>query len=122
MKKHRPDIQVHVSDGGGRYIQIQRYAVSSSESFEKESGILPEVLTYVIAVPTDVTEVEKKAFFDLVVHSTARAREVNIVERGIADAIGLNLRCQRIQKDLFIVNFGGATTELSVTSRWRSSC
>ena len=26
---------------------------------------------YVIAVPTDVTEVEKKAFFDLVIHSTA---------------------------------------------------
>ena len=35
---------------------------------------------YVIAVPTDVTEVEKKAFFDLVIHSTARAKEVNIVE------------------------------------------
>ncbi|MDD7769979.1 rod shape-determining protein, partial [Suipraeoptans intestinalis] len=46
---------------------------------------------YVIAVPTDVTEVEKKAFFDLVIHSTARAREVNIVERAIADAVGLNL-------------------------------
>lgn len=28
---------------------------------------------YVIAVPTDVTEVEKKAFFDLVIHSTAKA-------------------------------------------------
>ena len=46
---------------------------------------------YVVAVPTDVTEVEKKAFFDLVIHSTARAKEVNIVERGIADAIGMNL-------------------------------
>ena len=30
---------------------------------------------YVIAVPTDVTEVEKKAFYDLVLHSTARAKE-----------------------------------------------
>ena len=28
---------------------------------------------YVIAVPTDVTEVEKRAFYDLVYHSTARA-------------------------------------------------
>ena len=66
---------------------------------------------FYIAVPTDVTEVEKKAFFDLVVHSTARAREVNIVERGIADAIGLNLDVENT-KGLFIVNFGGATTEL----------
>ncbi len=68
---------------------------------------------YVIAVPTDVTEVEKKAFFDLVIHSNARAKEVNIVERGIADAIGLNLDVWNT-KGLFIVNFGGETTELSV--------
>lgn len=68
---------------------------------------------YVIAVPTDVTEVEKKAFFDLVIHSTARAKEVNIVERGIADAIGLNLDVQNT-RGLFIVNLGGDTTELSI--------
>lgn len=68
---------------------------------------------YVIAVPTDVTEVEKKAFFDLVIHSTARAREVNIVERSIADAIGLNLNVQNT-KGLFIANFGAETTELSI--------
>lgn len=68
---------------------------------------------YVIAVPTDVTEVEKKAFFDLVIHSTARAKEVNIVERSIADAIGLNLDVQNTN-GLFIANFGAETTELSV--------
>ena len=68
---------------------------------------------YVIAVPTDVTEVENKAFFDLVIHSAARAREVNIVERGIADAIGLNLDVWNT-KGLFIANFGGETTELSI--------
>lgn len=68
---------------------------------------------YVIAVPTDVTEVEKKAFFDLVIHSTARAKEVNIVERGLADAIGLNLDVKNT-KGLFIVNLGGETTEFSI--------
>ena len=47
------------------------------------------------------------------IHSTARAREVNIVERGIADAVGLNLDVQNT-KGLFIVNLGGETTELSV--------
>lgn len=68
---------------------------------------------YVIAVPTDVTEVEKKAFFDLVIHSTARAKEVNIVERAIADAIGMELDVKNT-KGLFVVNFGGETTEVSV--------
>ena len=33
---------------------------------------------YVIAVPTDVTEVEKKAFYDLVMHSEAKAKSVRI--------------------------------------------
>lgn len=68
---------------------------------------------YVIAVPTDVTEVEKKAFYDLVFHSTARAKSVRIVERGIADAVGMGIDIWN-EKGIFIANFGGETTELSV--------
>ena len=68
---------------------------------------------YVVAVPTDVTEVEKRAFYDLVVHSTAKAKEVRIVERGIADAVGLGLDVQN-SSGLFVVNLGAETTELSI--------
>ncbi|MCP1101692.1 rod shape-determining protein MreB [Aequitasia blattaphilus] len=68
---------------------------------------------YVVAVPTDVTEVEKKAFFDLVIHSNAKAKEVNIVERSIADAIGLNIDVENTN-GVMIANFGGETTEISV--------
>lgn len=68
---------------------------------------------YVLAVPTDVTEVEKRAFYDLVSHSTAKARSVRIVERGIADAVGMNLDIWN-EKGIFVANFGGETTELSI--------
>lgn len=68
---------------------------------------------YVIAVPTDVTEVEKRAFYDLVFHSTAKAKSVRIVERGIADALGMDIDIWN-EKGIFIVNIGGETTELSV--------
>lgn len=68
---------------------------------------------YIVAVPTDVTEVEKRAFYDLVVHSAARAKEVRIVERGIADAIGLGLDVQNAP-GIFVVNLGAETTELSI--------
>ena len=64
-------------------------------------------------IPTDVTEVQKKAFFDLVIHSNAKAREVNIVERSIADAVGLGIDVQNTT-GVMIINFGGETTELSV--------
>ncbi len=70
---------------------------------------------YFIAVPTDVTEVEKRAFYDLVVHSTAKAKEVRIVERGIADAVGMGLDVKNTP-GIFIVNLGAETTELSVLS------
>ena len=70
---------------------------------------------YVIAVPTDVTEVEKKALFDLVFHSEARAKSVRIVERGLADALGCGIDIME-EKGAFIANFGGGTTELSVLS------
>lgn len=68
---------------------------------------------YIIAVPTDVTEVEKRAFYDLVIHSTARAREVRIVERCIADALGLGLDVTH-SSGIFIANLGAETMELSV--------
>ena len=83
------------------------------ESLLKKGNNFSRGSKYVVAVPTDVTEVEKKAFFDLVVHSSARAKEVRIVERGIADAIGLGLDV-KASPGIFIVNLGGETTEISV--------
>lgn len=70
---------------------------------------------YIVAVPTDVTEVEKRAFYDLVVHSSAKAREVRIVERGIADALGMGLDVRNSQ-GIFVINFGAETTEMSILS------
>lgn len=85
----------------GNLLQTDRQFVRGSE--------------YVIAVPTDVTEVEKKAFYDLVLHSEAKAKSVRIVERGLADAVGFGLNIMD-EKGVFIANFGGGTTELSVLS------
>ena len=68
---------------------------------------------YIVAVPTDVTEVEKRAFYDLVIHSTARAKEVRIVERCIADALGADLDVMN-SSGIFIANLGAETLELSV--------
>ncbi len=81
----------------------------------KQSGFFSRASEYVIAVPTDVTEVEKKAFFDLGVYSAAKAKNVSIVERGLADALGFQLDIKN-EKAAFIVNLGGETTEISIVS------
>ena len=70
---------------------------------------------FMLVVPTDVTEVQKRAFFNLVISSKAKAKEVNAVERGIADAIGMGLDV-RNERGIFVVNLGGGSTELSVLS------
>ncbi len=68
---------------------------------------------YLVAVPTDMTEVEKKAFYDLVYHSSARAKTVRIAERCIVDAFGFGVNVNRTD-GIFIVNMGGGSTEISV--------
>ena len=68
---------------------------------------------YLVAVPTDVTEIEKRAFYDLVINSPSKAKGVRIVERSMADAIGTKIDVFNT-KGTIIVNLGGSTTELSV--------
>ena len=70
---------------------------------------------YVIAIPTDITEVEKRAFYDVVAKSDIKAREIKIVEKPIADAVGLQIDMNS-QKGNLIVNIGADTTEISVIS------
>lgn len=70
---------------------------------------------FYIAVPTDVTEVEKRAFFDLVKDSNIKARKIMVVEKAIADGLGLDIDVMNSQGTL-IVNIGFDTTEISILS------
>lgn len=45
----------------------------------------------IIAIPTDITEVEKRAFYDLIANSAAKANTIYMVEKPIADALGAGL-------------------------------
>ena len=70
---------------------------------------------YYISVPTDITEVEKRAFFDLVNDSNVKPRNIYIVEKAIADGVGLAPDIKNFQGAL-IVNIGYETTEITVLS------
>lgn len=70
---------------------------------------------YYISVPTDITEVEKRAFFDLVSDSNVKARNIYIVEKAIADGIGLDTDITNFP-GVLIVNIGYETTEISILS------
>ncbi|MFV0464896.1 MAG: rod shape-determining protein [Lachnospiraceae bacterium] len=70
---------------------------------------------FIVAVPTDITEVEKKAFFDLFYKSRVKPKSVLLCEKPIADAVGLGLDVNE-PTGIMIVDIGADTTEISVIS------
>lgn len=70
---------------------------------------------FIIAVPTDITEVEKKAFHDLVKKSSLKPRDVLVAEKPVADAVGLGLDVNT-PLGTMVVDIGADTTEISVLS------
>ncbi|MES2309642.1 MAG: rod shape-determining protein [Verrucomicrobiota bacterium] len=67
----------------------------------------------VIAVPSGITEVEKRAVKDSAQH--AGAREVHLIEEPMAAAIGVGLPVQEAAGNM-IVDIGGGTTEVAIIS------
>ncbi len=70
---------------------------------------------YYVAIPWDVTEVEKRAFYDLVKEANLKAKKVMIVEKAVADGIGMGIDVLNAQ-GVLVVNVGFDTTEISILS------
>lgn len=70
---------------------------------------------FVVAVPTDITEVEKKAFHDLFYKSNFKPKNVLLCDKPIADALGLGLDVTQ-PTGIMVVDMGADTTEISVIS------
>lgn len=73
-------------------------------------GIKPRV---VVAVPSGITEVEKRAVKDSATH--AGARDVRLIPEPMAAAIGVGLPVQEPAGNM-IVDIGGGTTEVAIIS------
>ena len=76
----------------------------------RKSMVRPRV---VIAAPSGITQVEKRAVRDSA--ESAGAREVFLVEEPMAAAIGLDLPIQEPSGNM-IVDIGGGTTEVAIIS------
>ncbi len=70
---------------------------------------------FLIAVPTDTTEVEKRAFHELVANSKIRPRSISVVEKSVADSIACGID-HKSPKGNMIVNIGADTTDIAVVS------
>lgn len=79
------------------------------------TGKRPGAADFIVATPTDITEVERRAFYDLIASSGLKVGRIKIVEKPIADAVGAGLNVTTAH-GVMIVDIGADTTELSILS------
>ena len=70
---------------------------------------------FIVAVPTDITDVEKRAFYELFYKSKSRPKNVLLCEKPIAAAVGLGIDVNE-PTGVMLVDMGADTTEISVIS------
>jgi rod shape-determining protein MreB len=80
---------------------------------DMKGGLKPA--DYYIAIPYDITEVEKRAFIDLIRDSNVKSKKVNVVYKAIADGLGMDVDVKN-SNGVLVVNVGYDTTEISVLS------
>ena len=85
---------------------VLSYTLKTFTSFTRKSSGL------CLAVPTNVTPVEQRAFFNVLSTSRQTSR-VRLVDKGIADAVSIGLPVLEPSGHM-IVNIGADTTEISV--------
>src|ERR1043166_4625855 len=85
-----------------------RYFISKVHN--RRYGIKPRVI---VAVPSGITEVEKRAVKDSATH--AGARDVYLIEQPMASAIGVGLPVHEPAGNM-IVDIGGGTCEIAIIS------
>ncbi len=70
---------------------------------------------FLIAVPYDITDVEKRAFYDLLKEAGIKAHKIYVTQMAIADGVGMGIDVKNAV-GVLVVNVGFETTEISVLS------
>lgn len=70
---------------------------------------------YLLAVPTDITRLEKRAFYELVYQSNGKPKYVSVVDKPIAAALGMDIDITN-SRGIMTVDIGADTTEIAIMS------
>lgn len=84
---------------------------------KKNRRILSGKPSIYIAVPRDISAVEKRAYYN-VLNGTIHAGKTYLVDKGIADTIGVGVSMDSPRASM-LVNIGAGTTEISVAAGGR---
>ena len=81
---------------------------------DEQRGVLRPA-DFFIAIPTDVTQVQRRAFYELIRDAGVRARKIMGAERAVAGALGLGVDVRNTH-GILLVDVGYETTEVTVMS------
>ncbi len=109
------NIRVSNPIGNGVIADIQNMELLMKEFMKDEQRGILRPADFFMAIPTDVTEVERRAFYDLVKDAGVKARQIMALEKAIADALGMGIDVKNSQ-GVLIVDVGYDTTEISILS------
>lgn len=114
-EKAPENINICYPIANGVIADIESMQILFRGMLERSGGRFLRNSKYIMSVPTDITEVEKRAFYDLVHMANVREKKIMFVEKPIADAVGLGLDVNSA-RGIMIVDVGADTTEISVIS------
>ena len=112
-EKSPKNVQVTIPMAEGMIADINSLEIILYTLLKKSSPHLSQSATLYFAVPTDMTQIEKRAYYMLTQHGAFRKAKVYLVNRPIADAIALGIAVRNTKGDM-IVNIGAQSTEISV--------
>lgn len=115
FEKAPESIQVSFPIHGGVIAEFDNMQTMLLEVLENKTGAKLKGADIVIAVPTDITEVEKKAFYDMFAKTKIKAHSIALCEKPLADALGMGLDITE-PTGVMVVDIGADTTEISVIS------
>lgn len=114
-EKAPESINVSYPISGGVITSIDNTKTILKKYIGSGVGLFSKTCDYIITLPTDITEVQKRAFQKLITSSSIFARKVYVVEKAIADAIGMGVNIDR-PDGVMLIDIGADTSEISVIS------
>lgn len=117
LEKAPANIQVTYPVRGGVIADVGNMQKLFGEAFRRLYGNPKKArgTNFLIAIPTDITEVEKRAFVELVLSSEVPTKNVSLVDKPVCVALGAGLDVTNA-RGVMTVDIGADTTEVSIMS------
>ena len=114
FEKNPESVKVVWPMSNGVIANLTEMELVLSHLLKNFSGAFHRNASVCIAVPSNITQVEKRAFFQ-VMSGKINAGKIRLIDKGIADAVSAGLPVLTARGHM-VVNIGADTTEISVIS------